>query len=256
MLFKGIKCCFVGLGISLWPAMVVCATTVADFDDLTLGAESFWNGSDLSGGFSSGSASFNNSYIEAWASWSGFAYSNITDTVAEGFSSQYNAIAGSGQSVSNYGVGFTGITPVMTLDSAQEVGGLYLTNNNYAYYSMLKGDAFAKKFGGAGGSEPDWFRLTITGKDQSGGSTGSVEFYLADFRFADDSQDYIVNEWTFIDLSTLGVVKGIEFALDSSDVGDFGMNTPAYFVIDTVIPEPATVGLLLFGAMMARRRKR
>jgi len=256
MLLKWIRCCFVGLGISLLPAMVAGATTVADFDDLSLGAESFWNGSDLSGGFSSGSASFNNSYIEAWASWSGFAYSNITDTVAEGYTSQYNAMPGSGQSEANYGIGFTGITPVMTLDTAQVVGGLYVTNNNYAYYSMLKGDAFAKKFGGAGGSDPDWFRLTITGTDQSGGSTGSVEFYLADFRFGDDLQDYIVYDWKFIDLSSLGTVKSIEFALDSSDVGDFGMNTPAYFVIDSVIPEPATMGLLVFGSVMALRRKR
>jgi len=34
------------------------------------------------------------------------------------------------------------------------------------------------------------------------------------------------------------------------------MNTPAYFVIDTIIPEPVTMGLLVFGSMLAFRRKR
>lgn len=234
MMLKWIRCCFIGIGISLVPSLMVYADSVADFDDLTLSAESFWNGSDLSGGFTSGLASFNNSYIEVFASWAGFGYSNITDTVAEGFTSQYNAIPGSAHSGSNYGIAFAGITPVMTLKKAKRIDGLYITNNNYAYYSMLNGDAFAKKFGGAGGSDPDWFRLTITGIKKNGRVTGSVEFYLADYRFGDDTLDYIVNDWRLIDLSSLGKVKRLEFSLDSSDVGPFGMNTPAYFVLDSV----------------------
>ena len=34
----------------------VCAAAVSDFEDLALGSESYWNGSDESGGFQSGSA--------------------------------------------------------------------------------------------------------------------------------------------------------------------------------------------------------
>ena len=33
---------------------------------------------------------------------------------------------------------------------------------------MIYGDQFAKKFGGADGSEPDWFLLTISGQDALG----------------------------------------------------------------------------------------
>jgi len=60
----------------------------------------------------------------------------------------------------------------------------------------------------------------------------SVNFYLADYRFADNDSDYIVNSWKYVDLSTLGGVDTYEFDLSSSDTGAFGMNTPAYFCMD------------------------
>jgi hypothetical protein len=237
---------------------VVKATQIANFEDLVLGAESYWNGSDGSGGFYSGNAWFNNNYNTQYGSWGGLSYSNITDTTTTGIDGQYNAIAGSGQGGSvNYAVGYVGWLepPTMTLDEASIVDGLYVTNNNYTYYSMLYGDAYAKQFGGAGGDDEDWFLLTITGKDELDEITGLVEFYLADYRFANNDFDYIVDGWEYVDLTGLGIVKSVEFGLSSSDTGEWGMNTPAYFVIDTVIPEPATVLLLGLGAMVMRRRK-
>jgi hypothetical protein len=120
---------------------------------------------------------------------------------------------------------------------------------------MKDGYAPAKKFGGSSGNDPDWFLLTITGKDASGGKTGTVEFYLADYRFEDNSKDYIVENWECVDLSSLGVVKSLEISLNSSDAGVFGMNTPAYFAMDTIMPEPATMVLLALGGILLRKRK-
>ena len=247
--------------VSLVTAMVmgggVALAAVADFEDLALSPESFWNGSDGSGGFTSGRAFFANNYDTLWGSWDGFAYSNLTDTAASGYAAQYNAIAGGGQGGSaNYAIGYIGwiAPPAVVLDTAQVLDGLYVTNNNYAYYSMLDGDMFAKKFGGPSGDEPDWFLLSITGKDAAGDVTGVVEFYLADFRFADSALGYIVSDWTWVDLSPLGTVKRLEFAMSSSDVGAFGMNTPGYFAIDTLVPEPTTWLLLGVGVPLLRRR--
>jgi hypothetical protein len=231
---------------------------VANFDDLSLAGESYWNGSDGSGGFVSGEAHFNNNYNATYGSWDGFAYSNITDAAAQGWTAQFNAITGSGQGGSaNYGVGYAGWAgpPTVTFNSVGVVDGLYVTNTSYAYYSMLNGDMFAKKFGGTAGGDKDWFMLTITGKNAGGTETGSVDFYLADYRFANNSLDYIVDKWDYIDLSSLGPVKTLEFALNSSDVGAFGMNTPASFAVDTVVPEPATIALLAFGGLVLSRRK-
>ncbi len=237
----------------------VSTATIATFDDLSLAPESYWNGSDGSGGFSSGSAYFNNNYNATYMSWDGFAYSNITDTTSSGWTAQYNAITGGGQSGSaNYGISYVGWAelPTITLNTAGIVDGLYVTNNNYAYYSMLNGDAYAKKFGGDNGDEADWFLLTIMGKDVDGAATGSVDFYLADYRFEDNSQDYIVNVWQYVDLTSLGMVKSLEFNLNSSDVGAFGMNTPAYFAMDSVVPEPGTLVLLALGGVLLRRKPR
>ena len=211
---------------------------IATFDDLTLSPESYWNGADGSGGFISGGMHFSNSYDKDWASWEGFSFSNITDTTSMGFAAQYNAITGTGQGGSaNYAVVYVGWTspPIVTLEAPGVVDGLYVTNSNYAYYSMLFGDVFSKKFGGETGDDPDYFLLTMTGRDADGNVTGTVDFYLADYRFEDNSEDTIVDTWQYVDLSSLGAVASLEFALSSSDVGDWGMNTPASFVIDTIV---------------------
>jgi hypothetical protein len=98
---------------------------------------------------------------------------------------------------------------------------------------MKNGDAFAKKFGGADGTDEDWFKLNIIGLN-NGTITDTVEFYLADFRSEDNAEDYLVDEWEWVDFSELGAVDKIVFSLSSSDVGQWGMNTPAYFCMDNL----------------------
>ncbi|UCE50197.1 MAG: DUF4465 domain-containing protein [Phycisphaerales bacterium] len=224
--------------IAILAAIGIAHAEIANFEDLALTPESYWNGSDGSGGFRSGSAHFSNSYNTDWGSWDGFAYSNSTDTVTEGMAAQYNAVTGAGQGGSaNYAIGYVGWTspPVVTLSAPGVVDGLYVTNCGYAYYALFNGSAFSKKFGGTSGGDPDFFLLTITGEDAGGTVTGAVDFYLADYRSDDSAQDYIVDTWQYVDLSSLGVVESLEFTLSSSDVGDWGMNTPGYFAIDTIV---------------------
>ncbi len=258
------------LTIVMFMAGSAWAGTIATFDDLLLASESYWNGSDESGGFTSGDNWFTNAYNTSWQSWDGFAYSNKTDTSSTGMAGQYTAYSGNGagggvNGSANYSIGYIGyVTPPQTYfgivsgNYAQIAQGAYFTNNAYAYDSMMNGDAFAKKFGGASGDDPDWFLLTIHGLDANYDRTGdSVEFYLADYRFADNNQDYIVADWTWVDATSLGTVYGLEFTLSSSDVGAWGMNTPAYFAMDNLVPEPATMCLLVLGglAMLKRNRK-
>jgi hypothetical protein len=205
------------------------SAAVIDFEDLPLSAESYWNGSDGSGDFTSGGATFSNDYDAQWGSWDGFSYSNLTDITTEGFAGQYSAIAGGGAlNTTTYVIGycsaFAASPPTVTFSTAQTVTGAYVTNTNYAYYSMLKGDQFAKQF-----EEGDWFTLTITGKDADGNVTGTVDFNLA-------TGTDIVNTWEWVGLSSLGTVKSLEFTLSSSDTGEFGMNTPAYFAMDFLNP--------------------
>lgn len=205
------------------------SAAVIDFEDLSLNLESYWNGSDGSGDFASGGATFTNNYNTQWGSWDGFSYSNLTGTTTEGFVGQYNAIAGGGAlNTTTYVIGycsaFAESPPTVTFSTAQVVTGAYFTNNNYAYYSMVKGDQFAKKF-----EEGDWYMLRITGKDADGNVMGAVDYNLA-------TGTDIVNTWEWVDLRSLGMVKSLEFTLSSSDTGEFGMNTPAYFAMDFLNP--------------------
>ena len=102
---------------------------------------------------------------------------------------------------------------------------------------MKYGDSYGKKFGGENGTDPDFLKLTAVGKNGNT-ETGSVDFYLADYRSDYSCDDYIVTDWSWMDLSSLGEVSSIEFSLSSSDNGDYGMNTPTYFCLDGLSVNP------------------
>jgi len=246
---------------------------VVNFEDLQFtesydgpGGGHYWNGSDGSGGFASGGAYFTNSYNSTYGSWDGWSYSNTSDTTTPGHTNQYSAYTGADHTDDpglNYGVYYQSgsLSPTVTLSPGSKVLGAWITNTTYAALSMLNGDSFAKKFGGPSGNDADWFRLSISGTD-SLGTQHSVAFYLADYRFADNDLDYIVDDWTWVDLTGLGDATELSFDLSSSDVGEWGMNTPAYFAIDdiSVVPEPSTLAMLgsgglIVGAVLVRRRR-
>lgn len=223
------------------------AQNVSDFENLMLPANSYWNGADYSGThingafystFNSGDAVFPNVYDTAWGApgfWSeGFAYSNVSDSVTSGLGNMYAAKAASGFSSSANYVVAQNNAKIHLSGTAQNntVKGFYVTNSTYAANSMRDGDAFAKKFGGASGNDPDWFLLTIKGYTNGNLTTDSVNFYLADYRFSNNAQDYIVKNWQWVDLTSLGAVDSLIFTLNSSDTGQWGMNTPAFFCID------------------------
>jgi hypothetical protein len=221
------------------------AQTTIDFEDLTLpGADTYWNGSDESGGFTSGVAFFSNYYNTAWGSWSGFAYSNHTDNTTPGFGNQYSSYPGEGFfGSSNYAVFYSGGTVMFNQNQQSvELAGVYVTNSTYTALDMRDGSPFSKQFGSPNGPDgnpdgtngEDWFLLTIYGLDENGDTTGNVEYYLADYRFPDNNDDYIVDTWKWVDLTSLGAVYGLTFGLTSSDIGQWGMNTPAYFTLDNI----------------------
>ena len=153
-----------------------------------------------------------------------------------GLSAQYTAASGAGYNGSTqYGVAYCmGVqTDVYASDgAAHTVTGCYVTNNLWAYQNMHDGDATATAFGGTTGNDPDWFKLTATGKNASGQTIGTAEFYLADYRFSNNAEDYILNTWEWFDLSSLGAVHTISFSLSSSKNNSGGMITPAYFCIE------------------------
>lgn len=239
--------------------------TDIDFSNLSLPAGSYWNGSSGAGGFTSGGAFFNNSYYYdttyQYESWSGWSYSNITNTSITDYTNQYSAITGAGVngpgSIYALAYGEGPNDSYINLPSATIANSLRLTNTTYTYNSMLSGDQFAKKFGGASGNDADYFMVKITGYTSTGATgtaTGSVNFYLADYRFANNAQDYIINNWTTVSLSALSpATRSLGFQLFSSDIGPYGMNTPTYFALGSIqvasVPEPATLVMTTASAL-------
>lgn len=212
--------------------------TVITFEDFPLSPESFNNGSDGSGGFTLQGTFFNNNYNPTFGSWSGWSISNTTDTTTPGFLNQYSAFPGSGaQGSSNYGVAFTFAPGSAFIRLPQGFNPLsaQITNTTYAVLSMLNGDQFGKKFGGPTGTDPDFLLLSITGFNNAGVKVGGVEFYLADYRFRQSRRDYIVTDWTTVDLSSLRGATRLSFSISGSDTGPFGLNTPAYFALDNLV---------------------
>ena len=104
----------------------------------------------------------------------------------------------------------------MTFESV----GVYVCNHPWPYYGCLHGDGFGRAF-----EEGDYFELVAHGVDAEGNET-TVSMNLVEFT---DGELKAANDWTFFDLSSLGEVVSVYFTLNSTDVGDYGMNTAAYF---------------------------
>jgi len=176
----------------------------------------------------------------------GFAYSNWSDSTsspdwADSVSNrpvlQYAAKTGGGYGGSakyavvycNNPVTYASVVNMKLTGPAQgqPVSGFYATNTSYAWSSMKYGDQFDSAF-----HTGDWFLLTI--KAYHGGvlGTDSVNFYLADYRFAHADSDYILNTWQWVNLLPLGHADSLQFALSSSNTTGGYLDVPSYFCMD------------------------
>ena len=158
-----------------------------------------------------------------------FTYSSLTDTVTPGYMNNA-AITGSGVNSNSYftvntGGDMWGIDTEITFEEGKAYFAkeCYVTNSTYAYRAIKDrndgGSNMVKEW-----TAEDSFTLTITGYNGET-ETGQVEFKLADgFN--------IVTTWQKVDLSSLGEVTTLHFALSSTDNNDYGMVTPSYFCLD------------------------
>ncbi len=108
--------------------------------------------------------------------------------------------------------------------------GVYVNLNTYVYNSVTFGDAYSRRF-----NQGDKYTLTVHGvaPDES---EKTVEVSLASF---DNGCITIASGWMYVDLTSLGTVNELYFTLDSTDTGDWGMNTPGYFCMDKLMVKPA-----------------
>lgn len=240
--------------LALLVGINLSAQSTVDFESTILPSNSYNNGADLSSGFTYDGIHFSNYYDTTYFYNLGFAISNQTDNLTPGWGNSFSSITGNGYSSANYAIFY----PYGNIDlssTPRELQTMRITNTTYAALSMRDGDFVGKKFGSIynangdldGTNGEDFLKLTIFSINNLGDTLGSVEFYLADFRFADSTLDYIVEDWVELDLSALNAVgetiATLEFEISSSDVGSFGINTPTYFAMDDLKYTNSSAGI-------------
>lgn len=217
------------------------------FEDVNVGSEGYYIGSDKSGtpvsyeawgkmvteyhgGFKSGSLFCNTIYNETYASWSKMACSNHVNMDSAGFMNQYSVYANSGANDSEKFLLVNSDSASFVFDNMVDLKSLMINNSTYAYKAINEGNdggaGFARKF-----VSNDYFYVRLTGYDSTGVETSSKDIYLADFR---EGKSYICNEWTEVSLEELGSIKKVSFTFISTDSGNWGINTPAYCCIDNI----------------------
>lgn len=213
---------FIAVAFTACNPVTETQTTVVNFEDVKLTADSISGGN----GFVSGNVSFTGNSAQFWNG--GVVCSAKTDTVTGDYTNQYSCIAGSGALFSHhFGVVYTPAS-FTCKDKTYLYGikSMMLTNTTYAYRDMQTGTPGVSKKFAAG----DWFKLTITGF-RTKVQTGGVDVYLADFR---NGKSTLLKSWQKLDLSALGIVDSVAFSFDSSDKGQWGVNTPTYVCIDNI----------------------
>ncbi|MCM1292045.1 MAG: DUF4465 domain-containing protein [Bacteroides sp.] len=104
---------------------------------------------------------------------------------------------------------------------------------SYLYGTVTQGNAFGNDPGKTLKEVNGWFKMTVTGYDATGNTTGTVEKYICDYRNSVAPVE-IADTWHVLDLSSLGRVNKLKFNFSGSDTGAWGLSTPAYMAIDNI----------------------
>ena len=209
-----------------------CFAQVVDFEDLTLNPNSSWIGSDGTGQFSSSYLTLYNDYSTQYGSWQGFAYTNGTDTESEA-STNLSSCVGHGAGNSAYyvnayiGIDWMGGTydpiPVGMKINTAHSGDF---DNRGAYFCMPV--SLKKYVDRSYASHQYYFKLKARAY-ANGTLVGEREIMLADFT---EGHSYMMDDWTYVDLSWIENADSLDFIALSNDSGNWGINTPMYFCMD------------------------
>ncbi len=187
--------------------------------------------------------------------YEGFAISNTVDTTTPGFVNQYAAFPGSGSGGSsnyliNSGAG-SSATASLLFESVD------IANTTYTAIATQGDDGNASPFVSGPLADSDGFLDLIISGSNSAAPINQIVVSLADYRTA---ADFLLADWRTVDVSALQTNQ-LTFSFEGSDVGTFGLNTPAYFAIDNVVlsavPEPSALVITLSaisGVFLRRRR--
>ena len=171
-------------------------------------------------------------------SWEGFTISKVSQDTANVFGCVANGgLAGVG---TPYVIGYysSWITEslgyssnIILFDQEYYPEYVYFCQNSNTMEAITNGGVFnARAF-----TENDTLALIISAINSSMEETKSITYYLA----VDGEKN---DGWIKVPLTALGQAAGLSFRMTTTDIGQFGENTPMYFALDglTVNTEIAT----------------
>ena len=173
-----------------------------------------------------------------WSSWEGFTLSKVSQDTANVFGCVANGgLAGVG---TPYVIGYFSdwvtssqgySSNIILFDQEYYPDYVYICQNSNTMKAISEGGVYnARPF-----NENDTLALIISAIDETYTETTSLIYYLA----VDGEKN---NGWVKVALHTLGKTIGLSFRMTTTDIGQFGMNTPLYFALDalTVNTNPVT----------------
>jgi len=203
--------------------------------ELNIGIFNFsHNGSQYWDGFTVTNSNDNTDHLNTDEGWFGSQYGTMPKGGADGegtpFLVTYADITGpddylqKGEEITPKN--FKSIVKINDIANKYKAKSVKLAISPWPYYGALNGDQYAKKF-----VKGDYFAVNIYGVSANNQITTEkpVKHYFVDFRNAVGN---IPTTWQDVDLSALGEVKYLLFILETTDVGQYGPNTSAYFTMD------------------------
>lgn len=199
-----------GLAVSNWHDMT---------DDTYMNQLSVYNSSSPSGGnfliaFSSGSVNGDITKT-TYADYQGCPHIYITDA--------------KGYYVKDPGTD----SPLTGDDEDAYFKSVYVNNTTYVYKTIENGNPYASALNK---DNEGWFKVQFIAFDDpelNEKPLGVCEVYLANFKKGQaDGYEGIIDTWTQVDLSSLPECSVMVINFVGSDMGEYGLNTPAYCSLD------------------------
>lgn len=171
-------------------------------------------------------------------SWEGFTMSKVSQDTANVFGCVANGgLAGVG---TPYVIGYYSdwilatkgfSSNIILFDQAYYPEYVYICQNSNTMEAITKGNVFnARAF-----TETDTLALIISTLNNNWEEIESITYFLA----VDGTKN---NGWVKVPLTALNQAIGLSFRMTTTDMGEYGANTPLYFALDglTVNTEPIT----------------
>lgn len=172
--------------------------------------------------------------LSGWFMTAGFGASNGTSSDISGNGGEY-VDANYYVSSAMAGVEGVGYTYMQSYDAGafgpQQQNEIKTTNNTTFFPQgvyVSHSNASYTYTGQTNDYEPGYHKVIATGYDAQGTVLGSVYVYLTE-----NGNAY--KDWKWLDLSSLGEVAKVKFALESNYANSYGLLIPSYFCVDNFV---------------------